>query len=59
MKLRVVANHVLKFVYDVDNKFINRVVLASMRDRSYKVTVSDKLAIAAEIFHADSSYELG
>lgn len=55
----MVANHVLKFVYDVDNKFINCVVQASMRDRSYEVTVSDKLAIAAEIFYADSSYELG
>lgn len=38
----VAANHVLKFVYDVDNKFINSVVQASMRDRSYKVTVSKK-----------------
>jgi hypothetical protein len=55
----VAANHVLKFVYDVDNKFINSIVQASMRDRSYKVTVSEKLAIAAEICYADSSYELG
>ena len=34
------SDHVLKFIYDQDMKHVSSVVQASMRDRSYKVSVS-------------------
>lgn len=39
-EIAVQSEHVLKFVYDKDAQFIRGIVQASMRDRSYKVTVS-------------------
>ena len=36
----VQSDHVLKFIYDKDASFVRGIVQASMRDRSYHVTVS-------------------
>ena len=35
----VSANHVLSFYYDADQEYVQGAVQASMRDRSYKVSV--------------------
>lgn len=39
-EVAVQSEHVLKFVYDKEAQFIRGIVQASMRDRSYQVTVS-------------------
>lgn len=39
-EVAVQSEHVLKFVFDKEAQFIRGIVQASMRDRSYQVTVS-------------------
>ena len=39
-EVAVQSEHVLKFVFDKEAQFIRGIVQASMRDRSYNVTVS-------------------
>lgn len=41
----VYSNHVLKFLFDNETNIVNAVVQASMKNKSYKVTVSKEIHV--------------